>query len=365
MSAIPAQEFLDALEKSNERLIMNVVQAIQGIQATPVSAPVVNVPAPVVNVPAPNVFLPVEPTRAPLVNVIQPPVNIDVQGIIQSIENLQDKMITPIMVRTITEQLETLAQVNEAGAINVNKVYQRLGQLIGRVANSTDIEKVVDELLLMNETLQGIQDTLIFDRDKKEPNQLSYFIRDQEFYEYRLLPGTTEYQYVPKSQDQIINTLTERGLISFENEMNRKRLLDMSEEELIQLGAVRGMIQEQAKAIYDYKNNQEQLILKDYRRAGFDMFSKDGDKTKQGTPLSKETKFIYSKIPDVVIKFKNGRYEAFQNGKSISFKNFRDADRFANKGGFLSDELQLLRNIEKTYFKKEEPLQVIFKARKQ
>jgi len=202
--------------------------------------------------------------------------------------------------------------------------------------------------------LQGAIESL-----RPQPNQLSYYLDDPEFYQY-----DADGFRVPKSQDQIINTLTQRGLISFENAVEREKYLNMSEDELIKLGAVRKEIQDQSEKMYDYQSGKDYSVDKGFRRVGFDMFVKDGDKTKRGVPLTKDIKFIYDKIPPIHIKFSKGMYEAHQEDKVFKSKNFRDCERFAMRGGFYADELAMLRKVEKVYFKKEEPLQVIFKARK-
>ena len=361
--AIPAEAFFERLEKSQERLI----QAIAGISiAPPVQpAPVVNVPvqpAPVVNVPQPvvNVPQPVVNVPQPVVNVPAPVVNINVQSIVDSIQNLQQRLVTPEMVAELALQLDQLGNLSNLKQ-DSDQIITQLQTLIGEVASSVDIQNVIQAVLTMTETIEDLEQTLQTGfLAVANTNELSFYLQDPEFFEPQI-PGQPR---ISKSKDELINLLTKRGLISFENRIEREKYLNMTESELKQLAAVKSMINEQAKAIYDYKTNQEKLIPKNYRRSGFDMFVKDGEKNLRGTPLSKEVKFIYDKIPPVYINFKNGKYECHQDGKFITTKNFRDAERFANKGGFYSQELSLLRQVEKTYFKKQEPLQVIFKARK-
>ena len=296
-------------------------------------------------------------------------INLTVQGVLQSIQTLTNRTVTPAMIKYISDQLNQIGNLSDAAN---RAILVSLQQLTNQVASSADIQNVVNRVIEVTGALTNIEETLEegFETiesglvDIKNTNQLSYYLQDPDFFEYVIDPVTLDLKRVLKSRDGIINVLTQRGIIAFDNAVNRQKYLNMTAEELAKLGAVQSQIRDQSQNIYNYQNGIDYFSDKGYRRVGFDMLVKDGEKTKTGVPLNKEIKFRYSNIEPITIKRNNGMYEAHQGSQVFKAKNYRDVERFALRGGYQADELALLRKVEKSYYKKEEPLQVIFKARK-
>jgi hypothetical protein len=165
--------------------------------------------------------------------------------------------------------------------------------------------------------------------------------------------------YRNKTQEEIIKEYEKIGMLYYDN------LNESTKDELGERLNFIKKIEEQSKALAQYKMNNPPYIQKDFERATFDMFTKEGDKTPKGIPLSKTYKFI-QKIPDINIKFdvKSGFYKCNQDNETYIAKNYKLADKWASLGGFHMDELRELRKIAIKQNNLNDKFYPIFKARK-
>ena len=165
--------------------------------------------------------------------------------------------------------------------------------------------------------------------------------------------------YRNKTQEEIIKEYEKIGMLYYDN------LNESTKDELGEKLNFIKKIEEQSKALAQYKMNNPPYIQKDFERATFDMFTKEGDKTPKGIPLSKTYKFI-QKIPDINIKFdvKSGFYKCNQDNETYIAKNYKLADKWASLGGFHMDELRELRKIAIKQNNLNDKFYPIFKARK-
>jgi len=165
--------------------------------------------------------------------------------------------------------------------------------------------------------------------------------------------------YRNKTQEEIIKEYEKIGMLYYDN------LNESTKDELGERLNFIKKIEEQSKALAQYKMNNPPYIQKDFERATFDMFTKEGDKTPKGIPLSKTYKFI-QKIPDINIKFdvKSGFYKCNQHNETYIAKNYKLADKWASLGGFHMDELRELRKIAIKQNNLNDKFYPIFKARK-
>lgn len=163
-----------------------------------------------------------------------------------------------------------------------------------------------------------------------------------------------------KSKEEIVNEFKKIGNTYMQN-MN-----DDTKEDLLRRLDFEKAIQAQAKALSDYKLNNPPYIERDFTRAGFDLFYKVGDTSYNGTPLSKEYKFIQKEIPKISIRFdpKTGFYKCKQGEDVYIAKNFSVADKWSLKGGFYEYELSKLREMKIKMESLNYKTAPIFKARK-
>lgn len=164
--------------------------------------------------------------------------------------------------------------------------------------------------------------------------------------------------YRNKTQEEIIKEYEKIGMLYYDN------LNESTKDELGERLNFIKKIEEQSKALAQYKMNNPPYIQKDFDRATFDMFTKD-NVTSKGIPLSKTYKFI-QKIPDINIKFdaKTGFYKCNQDNETYIAKNYKFANKWASLGGFHMDELRELRKMAIKQNSLNDKFYPIFKARK-
>ena len=163
-----------------------------------------------------------------------------------------------------------------------------------------------------------------------------------------------------KTKEEIIQEFSKIGNSYLQN------LNDDTKEDLLRRLDFEKALQVQAKALADYKMNNPPYIEKDFNRIGFDTFYKIGDTSYNGTPLSKEYKFIQKEIPKISIRFdpKTGFYKCKQDNDVYIAKNYSIADKWALKGGFYEYELTKLREMKIKMENLNDKFYPIFKARK-
>jgi hypothetical protein len=296
-----------------------------------------------------------KPTKQeiPLVNVLQPPAVVELKPVVQAIENLQDKVITERNIRPILEQLQSLENVSEAGAINVNKVYQRLGQLIGQSATSEDIQNVVDELLEVSAGVEMISEDI--QKQTEVITNVGNEIGRQIGYQTNTI-GEYINPYHNKTREQVIQEYNRLGGLYLES------LTPETKEDIVKKVDMLKAIKAQNEALVDYQLNKPYSIERGYNRLGFDTFIK----TISENPMNQSFKFIQKSIPEITLKYNpnTSRFEVKQGSDIQLEKNYNKAKEFAIKGGFYQDELKELRNAKSAVEKRVENRCFVIKSRK-
>ena len=160
------------------------------------------------------------------------------------------------------------------------------------------------------------------------------------------------------TDDQLKNKFVEMGYAHYQDLVASNKALALKRLNIIE------EMQGYSQNILNFQRGRTLFSEQGFEPRSFDVYVKDGKKTKKGVPLEQTYKYIPEKIPESHVKFSNGKYVLTQGGKKFQANKFSEIEKFALKGGDYNEEIQVFRNIRHRILHDELPAPVIFKARK-